>query len=55
MKTVYRITLYHGEKSTTWQSPNMPNFANGVFSFKDTDGMAHWVMGTVEITQFEQP
>ncbi|MCP4643431.1 MAG: hypothetical protein GY851_23490 [bacterium] len=55
MKKVYRITLWHGEKGSVWQTDQPPKVeSNGIFRFKCQDGLVHWVSGTVEVTEFEE-
>jgi hypothetical protein len=56
MRKVYRVTLWHGEKGSTWHSDELPKVdSTGIFRFQCQDGLAHWVSGPVEITEFEEP
>lgn len=54
MKKVYRITLWHGDKGSSWTSDEMPRVENGILRFRCQDGMLHWIMGSIEVTEFEQ-
>ncbi len=56
MRTVYRITLWHGDgKASSWDSEKLPRAdANGIFGFTCKDGLKHWITGSVEITEFEE-
>ena len=56
MKKVYRVTLWHGDKPSQWNSDAQPKIEpNGLVCFKSQDGLSHWIMGSVEITEFEEP
>lgn len=58
MKKVYRITLWHGagtKGSTVWQTEEPPKVENnGLIRFRCQDGLNHWIIGPVEITEFTQ-
>lgn len=56
MKTIYRITLWHGDgKASSWDSEELPRVdTNGIFKFRCKDGLVHWITGPIEITEYQQ-